>query len=52
MLIGKGEFYRLVAYADPQNIPNEVNEKLDALNQIFLLKEQPMKRWHQVRCKV
>lgn len=36
MLISKGEFHRLVSYADPQNIPNEVNEKLDALNQIFL----------------
>lgn len=35
MLLRKGELHQLVAYADPQAIPNEVREKLDLLIDVF-----------------
>ncbi len=35
MLLKKGEFHRLVEYAEVKNIPAEVGEKLDCLSRIF-----------------
>ena len=35
MLLRKGEFHRLVRFADPASIPAEVGEKLDLLGAIF-----------------
>lgn len=35
MLLRKGEFYRLVAFVDPQGLPEEVTEKLDLLAALF-----------------
>jgi hypothetical protein len=35
MLLRKGEFYRLVAFVEPQELPEEVTEKLDLLAVLF-----------------
>lgn len=37
MLLRKGELHRLVSEIDPKNIPAEVQEKLDALEELFRL---------------
>lgn len=36
MLLTKGELHQLVAGIDPRSIPNEVHEKLDLLNELFI----------------
>lgn len=35
MLLKKGDLHRLVAYAEPGSIPNEVRDKLDMLQRLF-----------------
>jgi len=35
MLLKKGDLHRLVAYAEPGGIPNEVRDKLDMLQRLF-----------------
>lgn len=35
MLLRKGEFYRLIEFADDQHISDEVSEKLDLLSKLF-----------------
>lgn len=41
MLLKKGELHRLVAFADIQTIPNEVNEKLNLLANLFQNARKP-----------
>ena len=36
MLLRKGQLHRLVEFADPKNISNEVVQKLDALRTLLL----------------